>query len=160
MMTSGQSLINVTEDNINKAIQKYRAKTGRPSMFTDDIAAEIIERLMNGETLRGICSDPRMPSNPTVYDWMEHSVDFASAIARARRRQATVLVEEGREILDKADDSTMPQVQKADKRAQFRFQMAKCFDRDTFGDKVQQDVNLKGVVITTQNDDLNRLLNE
>lgn len=160
MMTSGQSLTTVDDNLISSAIQVYRAKSGRPSMFTPEIAATIIERLAEGETLRAICKDPTMPSNPTVYDWMAHSPAFASAIAQARRVQATALVEEGQEILDTCDDSDkMAPVSKAKEQAAFRFRLAQAFDRDTYGDKVQNDVNIRGVMIQTSCTELNDLLN-
>lgn len=148
-----------TEQDLADAQQRYIAKTGRPSSFTPEIATEIINRLASGETLRSICKDKHMPCNVTVYDWANNMPAFSSAIAHARRIQATVLAEEASEILDNADDSTMPKVQKADKRANYRMLLAKCFDRETFGDKVQQDVNVRGVQITTTCKELQDLLN-
>jgi hypothetical protein len=140
-------------------IEAYRAQTGRPSTYNDFIAAEIIERLTDGETLRAVCSDAHMPTNSTVYDWMQRAPAFSSAVAAARRVQATVFVEQGLEILDTAPTDSMAHVQKADKRANFRMTLAKCFDREQYGDKVQQDVNLRGVVIHTEDPRLSGILN-
>ena len=61
------------------------AKRGRPSLYTDEIAAEICERIGNGEPLAKICREDRMPGYQTVFDWMKAKPDFSVAIARARR---------------------------------------------------------------------------
>ena len=136
MMSTGESIALVTEDSINNAIQKYRAKTGRPTKYTDELAAEIVQRLTSGETLRSVCRDAHVPDNPTIYDWMDNSPAFASAIARARKRQAPGWIEEGKEILDDADDQNgNAPVLKADKRAAYRMKMAQLWDPETFGDR-------------------------
>lgn len=159
MITTAANFPIITADSLSNAIAVYRSKGGRPTKYTPDIAAEIIDRLAAGETLRAICRDHHMPSNPTVYDWMANSIEFASAVAQARRSQATSFVEEAVDIIDQADDSNgMAPVQKADKRANIRLSLAKCFDRDQFGDKVQQDINLKGVVVTTSCKELQELM--
>jgi len=153
-----QALANTTEESLAIFVEAYRMTTGRPTVYNELIAAEIIDRLQNGETMRAICRSASLPAYSTVYDWMQRNPAFSLAIARARRGQATALVEEAQEIIDECDDSTMPQVQKADKRANLRIQLAKCFDRETYGDKVQQDINVKGVVIHTEAGRLSNLL--
>lgn len=57
---------------------------GRPSTYTDEIAAEICERIGNGEPLAQICREDGMPSLTTVYRWQVDSEDFSASIARAR----------------------------------------------------------------------------
>lgn len=59
-------------------------KQGRPSTFDEKIAAEICERLCDGEPLRVICRDPHIPAWRTIYSWMELNEDFSARIARAR----------------------------------------------------------------------------
>jgi hypothetical protein len=56
--------------------------------FRQEIADIICERLAGGETLRDICKDDDMPSNVTVYKWVQLVPTFASAYARARELQA------------------------------------------------------------------------
>jgi hypothetical protein len=78
-------------------------KRGRPSRFKPLIAAALLERLADGESLRKVCGDPEMPARATVLRWLaqpEHSV-FRDQYARAREVQADVLAEE---IIDIADD--------------------------------------------------------
>ena len=42
-------------------------KTGRPSKYTPELAAEIARRLSDGEPLRQICRDEHMPHWTNIY---------------------------------------------------------------------------------------------
>ena len=57
---------------------------GRPSLFTDELGAEIAERLSKGEPLAAICRDDHMPAVRTVNDWREQNEAFSALIGRAR----------------------------------------------------------------------------
>jgi hypothetical protein len=57
---------------------------GRPSLYTQELADEICERLSVGEPLAQICRDDHMPAVRTVYDWQKAHSDFSTSIARAR----------------------------------------------------------------------------
>ena len=59
---------------------------GRPSLYTLALAAEVCERLSNGETLEDICRSAHMPATRTVYLWTETHASFAADFARARTR--------------------------------------------------------------------------
>lgn len=84
--------------------------TGR-SDFTQDIADRICERLIEGESLRGICSDDEMPSKSTVFKWLNEQQSFSDQYARARSVQADVLFDE---IQDIADDGSNDWMEKRD----------------------------------------------
>jgi hypothetical protein len=58
--------------------------TGRPSKFTQAIADEICERMIEGEDLVKICKSDHMPSRVTVYRWMADNPAFDAQCARAR----------------------------------------------------------------------------
>ena len=45
-------------------------KTGRPSLYTEALAAKICKRLTEGEPLRSICRDKAMPDEATVPRWL------------------------------------------------------------------------------------------
>ena len=159
MITTAVNLPNVNQESFDSALQVYRKKSGRPCEYTDEIAIEICERVASGESIRSICKDPRMPSSPTVYDWQKHVPAFASRYAAARVQQATGFVHEGLEILDNSDDSAMSKVRKAEAQANYRLSLAKCYDRETYGDKVSQDISVHGVVVQTSCRELDDLLN-
>lgn len=99
-----------------------------------------------------------MPGWTTVHAWIHAAPALQNLLAAARKLAATAHVEEGKQILDDASTENMAAVQKADKRAGYRMQLAKCFDREQFGDKVQQDVNVKGVIVSTDSPGLARLM--
>lgn len=73
---------------------------GRPTTYTDDIAAEICARLSCGESLTVICKGEGMPAISTVYVWMLKHERFAEAYARAREEQADTLADEITAIAD------------------------------------------------------------
>lgn len=76
---------------------------GRPSIYSQELAATICERLIYGEGLRAICRDDDMPAISTVIDWIKNKDDFSAQYARARELQAELLLDE---ILEIADDSS------------------------------------------------------
>ncbi len=45
-------------------------KKGRPSLYTEALAAKICQRLAEGETLRAICRDKAMPDKANVLRWL------------------------------------------------------------------------------------------
>ncbi len=79
-------------------------KKGRPSLYTEALAANICRRLAEGETLRAICRDGAMPAISTVMGWLfngKHK-DFSEQYSHARVRQADALFDEALEIADDA----------------------------------------------------------
>jgi hypothetical protein len=87
-------------EDVNEPQQKPRKKIGRPSKYTPELAAEICERLSNGEPLRQICRDDHMPAWQKIYEWMGRDEALSGAIARAREQGADAIAEEALEILD------------------------------------------------------------
>lgn len=60
--------------------------TGRPSIYSDELAAEICERLANDESLNTICRDDHMPTRQAVHEWIADDRDgFRDKYARASR---------------------------------------------------------------------------
>jgi len=97
------------EKEASRAIQKAaessqseppKKKTGRPSKYTPELAAEICERLSNGEPLRQICRDDHMPAWTSVYSWMAADADLSERIAHAREQGFEALAEEALLIAD------------------------------------------------------------
>lgn len=68
---------------------------GRPTKYTDDLRDEICVRMAEGESLRSICRDEKMPALSTVLLWVtEDREGFSVHYARARESQAHTHVDE------------------------------------------------------------------
>jgi hypothetical protein len=65
--------------------------TGRPTLYTPDLADVICDRLINGESLRKVCADEAMPDRSTVLRWIGADEAFATKYARARTMQADLM---------------------------------------------------------------------
>lgn len=85
-------------------------KTGRPSMFSPDVANTICMEIMAGKGLREVCAMEGMPGTSTVYSWLREHPEFQDAYARAREIQADVLADEVVEIADTEPDPNRARV--------------------------------------------------
>lgn len=63
------------------------ANMGRPTLYSDELADDICERLVEGESLASICRSESMPRISTVYLWLRTKPDFLAAYTRARDDQ-------------------------------------------------------------------------
>lgn len=95
---------------------------GRPELYTDGIAAHICRELMLGKTLTKICEDSRVPSMPTVFNWLnpKHGnfrPDFLEVYRTAREIQAEVLADQ---MMDIADDTSGDVIIKFDPKTKKR----------------------------------------
>lgn len=81
------------------------ARTGRPSIYSQEVSDEICARLAAGESLSKICRDPLMPCIASITMWLSTNKypEFTASYARAREIQAEVMLEE---ILAISDDSS------------------------------------------------------
>ncbi len=78
------------------------AKRGRPSTYNAELAASILIRISNGESLRSITKDEGMPTQSSVYLWLLQKPDFSEQYTRAREEQADTLADEILAIADEA----------------------------------------------------------
>jgi len=86
----------------------FPGKPGRPSTFSQEIADEIVRRMIEGESLTDICKGPKMPPRVTVYAWFDRYPEFYQRCARAREALADYLVDQ---IEDLAKETTEENVQ-------------------------------------------------
>lgn len=107
--------------------------TGRPSTYSEDIAAEIVKRISEGEPLAQICRDEHMPGVSTVYDWMKRRGDLSGAIARAREAGFDVIATDCLKIAD--DPEGDPQRDKL--RVDTRLKLLAKWDPKRYGEAVQ-----------------------
>ena len=77
---------------------------GRPkgsgSLYTQELAAHICERIAMGETLVSILQSPNMPKRTTVQCWVTDNAEFGEMYARARDAGFDVLAEDTIRIID------------------------------------------------------------
>ncbi|WP_208180015.1 terminase small subunit protein [Sinorhizobium medicae] len=142
---------------------------GRPSSFTEELAAAICERISNGESLRSICEDEGFPSKSTVFKWLSENEVFSDQYARAREAQADAIFDD---ILSIADDARNDWMEKLDseggnlgwrengeavRRSQLRIEarkwMAGKLRPKKYGEKL--DLNVSGTLETMPEERLN-----
>jgi hypothetical protein len=153
-ISTGRNIPVVTSEDIQKAKEKYLKKDGRPTKYNQHIAAQIVARLENGETLTKICSDVTFPSLSAVFDWKGKIPAFAEAVQRARKHQAPVLADMSKDVLFDATAKDMPTVRLAEARSKHYLELARVFDPSRFGNQLK--VN-HDVVIESMADRIKRL---
>lgn len=72
----------------------------RPSIYTQELADAICERLSHGESLRTVCRDDEMPSVATIFNWMRSKEGFLEQYTRAKEESADAMAEDILEIAD------------------------------------------------------------
>jgi hypothetical protein len=77
------------------------------SVFTQELADEICDRLATGETLRTIIRDSHMPDRVTIYRWLDAHEDFRNQYTPARSQQADHYFEQ---IIDESFSSHDAQI--------------------------------------------------
>lgn len=83
--------------------KRATTKIGRPTKYTEQLADLICERLANGESLRSVAKDPKLPSAQTMFSWMRKYPMFLEQYTRAKQESADAMAEE---ILDISDDGS------------------------------------------------------
>lgn len=73
-------------------------RTGRPTLYTDELAAEICIRIACGESLAAICRSKGMPAYRTVMRWIADDEAFRHNYARAREEQGNAHADEVTDI--------------------------------------------------------------
>lgn len=82
------------------------AAGGKPFTFCPTTAAEIFDRLCEGEGIAKICRDPAMPAFSTVYYWRRHFPAFDEQVRVAREIQAERFCDLGWEIAEAVTPET------------------------------------------------------
>lgn len=80
---------------------------GRPSLYSDDLVTAICQRIAEGESLRAICRDEKMPACSTVFRWLAERTEFQEQYARATSARADMFAEEIIEISDDGSNDYM-----------------------------------------------------
>ena len=129
---------------------KAKAKAGRPSRFTQEVAAEICERLAEGEPLRQICRDEHMPAWRTVYAWKDADAEFNAHIACAREAGYDAIAHDCLEIADETGNDTVATengdrpntewISRSKLRVETRLKLLAKWDPKRYGDKMQTEL--------------------
>ncbi|MGH8032707.1 MAG: hypothetical protein ACREO8_10175 [Luteimonas sp.] len=106
----------------------------RQSSYGEGLADSILQKLINGESMRRICEAEHMPDRGTVIRWMDGNPDFAAKYARAREAQADAMDDL---ILETAEGTTPENaVASRVKIDAYKWRAAK-LKPQVYGDKVQ-----------------------
>ena len=95
--------------------------------------AWLCEQIGDGHSLRDIAADHFDCSRWSLSRWIQGDPDRVACYDEAKHEGAAAMVEEGKNLLDTADEQSTAGVQKARFRADFRKWYAGVVDRQSFG---------------------------
>lgn len=139
----------------------------QPTLFTQELADSICERLIRGESLTAICSEQGMPSTGTVRLWRHRNAAFAMQYEAAREAQAEAIFDE---ILDIVDDGRNDWVERhtqsgsyvalnseavarSKMRYEARMKLIEKLSPKRYGDKAQLDLTNSDGKLATMSDE-------
>jgi len=116
-------------------------KMGRPTKYTEELVAEICERVANGTPLREICREEDKPSWVTFYNWLCVDNELSLRFARSRELGTDAIAEDAIAILDtipeRIDGGRMDSayVQWQRNRVEYRLKLLAKWNPKRYGDK-------------------------
>lgn len=119
-----------------------KSKTGRPSDYLPEVAADICSLLADGESLRKVCERPGMPNKATVFRWLAQHEEFRDQYAKATETRADAIFEEMFDIADNVAEEAAA-VGKARLRIDTRKWALARMNPKKYGDKVSQEIDHK-----------------
>lgn len=90
-----------------KAAPAAPAPIGRPTEYSDDLADRILERIIEGATLRDIDADETLPAKSTVLRWVAKYEEFEKLYALAQQAKVEGYADELPEIADDGSNDWM-----------------------------------------------------
>ncbi len=136
--------------------------TGRPTIYTEELAETICNRIAEGETLERIARDEGMPCRRTVWEWSKARPEFNHMLQRARELMAVSFVDEALEIADATMGKGYEEIQAAKLRIDTRKWIATKYGRAVFGDVVRKEMTGQdgGPIEIKRPSDLSKLTDE
>ena len=111
---------------------------GRPSTFNQDIADDICFMIIDGDSLRTICSRDGMPPLRTLMGWAENNKEFQQQYTHARKMQADIKFDD---LKDLAKESTPENIQCIKLQIDTaKWELSKTLPKK-YGDKIDIDMN-------------------
>lgn len=77
---------------------------GRPTIYTEELAYKILNRIREGESVRSIARDESMPAQSTIFDWALNHETFSVQYDKAKDVGMEVRAEEIEEIAETMED--------------------------------------------------------
>lgn len=114
---------------------------GRPTKYTEELVAEICDRVANGTPLREICREEDKPSWVTFYNWLCADNELSYRFARSRELGTDAIAEDAIAILDtipeRIDGGRMDSayVQWQRNRVEYRLKLLAKWNPKRYGDK-------------------------
>ena len=102
MKTSKKKKSSKKGESDNIALPKVAKKIGRETIYTEELGIRICELVAcNPVSLKKLCKENDwMPDDSTVFDWVARHPAFASAYARAKKKQCDAHADETIHIID------------------------------------------------------------
>jgi len=94
---------NPSETGVKSPEKAQKHPGGRPTKFTQEVAATLCEQIALGYSLRTVCKADAMPGMSTVFTWLREHEEFQEQYARACEERTEAMAED---LLDIADDGT------------------------------------------------------
>lgn len=116
---------------------------GRPTDYSEELAADICAMMASGSSLRSICRSDSMPCESSVYLWLTKHPSFSENYAKAQKDRATAMFDDMLEIGDEVSEDPAA-VAKARLRIDTRKWALARMDSKRFGDKVAQEISGPG----------------
>lgn len=129
--------------------------TGRPSIYSDELAEEILTQYGAGESIRQICGDARMPDRATLWRWRQDNDGFATAFARARQANAEAIEDDMLEIEQQVRRGEL-EPQSANVVLTSQRWRARVLHPERFSERAHHDVRHSGAVGLAINVDLSQ----
>lgn len=67
---------------------KHKNKKGRPTLYSDELANDILDRIANGSNIHKITQLEGYPNRTTIYKWLDKNKDFCNNYTRALEDRA------------------------------------------------------------------------
>lgn len=88
---------------MKKKEPKEKKPVGRPSLYSQELADRVCQRIIEGYSMRTVCKPDDMPAAATLFRWFREHPEFREQYARATEERTEAMSED---ILDIADDGS------------------------------------------------------
>ena len=106
---SGQSYkLNMVTNKLRHERMKEAKKNGRPTMWSENLEDEICRRIAAGRSVNSVSKDPDMPSDFTIWKWMNEKESFSQKYARAIAARAMAHADEISDLTKRVVSGEVP----------------------------------------------------